>query len=184
MTDKHNVIMQPTGNTASDLAAHKTTRSKQLKRCPSFECLHSLYSEHPSVKSVRPKEVGAMAPDTPTVVTAANESDVPMIIAPPSGYPTPAKVTKVHSPLGGGAGAAIDSTPTTATKTASSAAFALKPSKLPPKMDLGNAYLEAQVLKSKTLAEQSKQEMKVKIMLSLIDSGKTFAEITEYLNLV
>lgn len=97
--------------------------------------------------------------------------------------PTPAKVAKVHSPLGG-ASAAVDSTPTTATKTASSAAFALKPSKLPPKMDLGNAYLEAQVLKSKTLAEQSKQEMKVKIMLSLIDSGKTFAEITEYLNLV
>ncbi len=109
--------------------------------------------------------------------------------------PTPAKVAKVHSPLGGASAAvdstpttatktAVDSTPTTATKTASSAAFALKPSKLPPKMDLGNAYLEAQVLKSKTLAEQSKQEMKVKIMLSLIDSGKTFAEITEYLNLV
>jgi hypothetical protein len=121
----------------------------------------------------------------------AKESDVLTAIAPP----TPAKVAKVHSPLGRAGAAvdstpttatkpAVDSTPTTATKTASSAAFALKPSKLPPKMDLGNAYLEAQVLKTKTLAEQSKQEMKVKIMLSLIDSGKTFAEITEYLNLV
>ena len=182
---------QPAGNSASQLARGVSTRSKQIKKCASFEVLHELYSEHPSVKSVRPKEVGGIAKDDPeargcklakvTDTTDDTSGEGEGAVA----APTPAQITSSRG--GAAAPAAIVSTvttPSTATKAASSAAFALKPSKLPPKMDLGNAYLEAQVMKAKALAESNQQEMKVKIMMSLIATGKTFAEITEYLKLV
>ena len=188
MTNKHIIIMQPAGSSPLELDRHTTTRSKQIKKCPSFEVLHALYSEHPSVKAVRPMEVGSIAEEIPVakVAKVANTTDdsapTPTISTPPAS----AAVTAAAS-SGGGAAACVGgaaATPSTATKTASSAAFSLKPSKLPPKMDLGNAYLEAQVLKEKSKAEASQQDMKVKIMMSLITSGKTFAEITEFMKLL
>ncbi len=167
-----------TGSTAEDLQCRRTLHDKQIKKCPSFDVLERCYAEHPSIKPVSPKETGALPTDYKPIA-----SD---IMAPPSTPPVP-PVHEAAPPAAAAAPpAAAPAQPAAAaqTKTASSAAFSLKASKQTPKMDLGNAYLEAQTFKALKAAEMKASDTKVTFVTTLSAAGKTYDEIKELLKLL
>lgn len=160
-----------TGSTLEDLQCRRTLHDKQVKKCPSFDVLERCYAEHPSIKPVSPKETGVLPTDYKPIVRD--------IMSPPSTPPVP-PVHEAAPP------AAVPAQPAAAaqTKTASSAAFTLKASKQTPKMDLGNAYLEAQTFKALKAAEMKASDTKVTFVTTLSAAGKTFDEIKELLQLL
>jgi len=175
------------GCTIEEIEANNTSLLKKQKaKCGSFEILLKLYEEHPSVKPVRPHEVGSFGELDPVpkpqdaVADAASDTT---ILAPtvPAAAP-PAPTVPAAAPPAPTVPAAAP--PPASAKGKAPAEFVLKPSKLHKPMDLGDAYLQAQNSKTALLAEQGKQRNRTDMIIALSSAGKTVDEIAALLLLM
>lgn len=156
--------------------------NKQKAKCASFEVLLTLYENHPSVKPVFPMEQGA--PPREEVLEALDSgngeagSDVTVTTtALAAAAPVPPAV-----PSGGDAAAVPAPAATKGGKTP--APFAMKLSKEPKKMDLGEAYLLAQTAKTALLATQGTAKQRSDMIVALSLQGKSKEEIEGLLSLL
>ena len=190
------------GATLVELMTHKTSLLvKQKAKCASFEILEALYSEHPSVHPAQPKEFGnvpivanADNPE-PSVVAVADGSPVALDNATVSARST---ATTFAADVEGTVAAAVDVTPVVDTVTPAvgggkpvgvltgkaAAEFHMKKSKEPKKMELGEAYLQAQQEKLKVYAVSQAAKVKADLIQSLALAGKTHDEIVLIVSLL
>ena len=164
--------------------------TKQKAKCASFEVLLTLYENHPSVKPINPQELGALpkedaveegdgvAEEGDGVAGSLITSDETVTTTPlAAAEPAPPAI----APVSGG-GAAVAGPAAKGGKTP--APFAMKPSKEPKKMDLGEAYLVAQTAKTALLAAQGTAKQRGDMIVALSLQGKTKEEIEALLALL
>lgn len=194
------------GNTLVELMTHKTSLLvKQKAKCASFEILEALYSEHPSVHPAQPKEFGSVPifanadNAEPSVVPVEGDgSSVVIDTATVSARSTAATVAADNE---GAVAAAVVVTPVvgvadTVTPAVgggkpvgvltgkAAAEFHMKKSKEPKKMELGEAYLQAQQEKHKVYAISQAAKVKADLIQSLALAGKTHDEIVLFVSLL
>jgi hypothetical protein len=156
--------------------------NKQKAKCASFEVLLTLYENHPSVKPVFPMEQGAIPREEELEALESGNgeagSDVTVTTtALAAAAPVPPAV-----PSGGDAAAVPAPAATKGGKTP--APFAMKLSKEPKKMDLGEAYLLAQTAKTALLATQGTAKQRSDMIVALSLQGKSKEEIAALLALL
>ena len=183
------------GCTLAEIQTNTTSLlAKQKAKCASFEVLLKLYDKHPSVKPIKPMEIGSIANDSKNeegvdaaaggldVSAAISESTIPAALSavdvssgvvPAPAVPAPA----VPVPPAVGAAAAA------AAGGKAAAPFSMKPSKH-VKMDLGEAYLLAQSARTALLASQQAAKNKADMIVELSKQGKSASEIADLLQLL
>jgi hypothetical protein len=191
------------GSTLIELMTHKTSLLvKQKAKCASFEILEALYSEHPSVHPAQPKEFGSV----PIVANAGNaEPSVVPVVADGSSVVIDTATVSARSTAAtlaadneGAVAAAVVVTHVADTVTPAvgggkpvgvvtgkaAAEFHMKKSKEPKKMELGEAYLQAQQEKLKVYAVSQAAKVKTDLIQSLALAGKTHDEIVLFVSLL
>ena len=162
---------------------HATSHIKRHTPCS--------YCNHPSIKPVNPKEIGALpkqaarappvtddtkdiADSQTTLLAAAADETVA-----PSRTATVASQEEAAAPQTAAAAPAAPAVPagkpvgTAGPQGKPAAAFKMKPSKEVKKMDLGEAYLLAQTQKTATLAVQHAAKCRADMSVSLAGAGKS-----------
>jgi hypothetical protein len=143
-----------------------------------------LYADNPSVHPVHPKEFGADPKDPPDtnapgspVSALISDDNSSTITAPPPGVETvPATAPAVPAAISKPEGVAVTGK--------GPAGFHMKPSKEPKKLELGEAYLQAQAEKSRIFALTQKNKQQLDFVQALVLAGKTPEEITGFLALL
>jgi hypothetical protein len=188
------------GSSLEEICLHRTSLLvKQKAKCASFEILEELYYEHPSVNPIQPKEYGCV----PFISNSAILEGESLLAFDESESVTvsgrSAAVTTSPLQLKGAAAAvaaaevfaivavtpAVGCGKPVGVATGKAAAdFHMKKSKEPKKIELGEAYLQAQTDKLKVYAAAQATKVRADLIQSLAIAGKTPDEILIFVSLV